>query len=695
MMRWSLSAACLLALCAYSLSVHAGPSAEPAAPAAPAAAQATAAAPARASGVLLENFDKTVRPQDDFYRYVSGVWLAKTQIPADKSNYGLFGKLEDDVQRQLHAIVDEAAAAKAAPGSDKQLVGDFYASFMDETRIEKVGLAPLEPEFARIAAIDDGAALLDYLAHAQLIGLNTPIALGILPDAKRPEFVTVWTQQSGLAMPDRDYYLEDEARYVEFRKAYVAYLTDVFARLGRKDAAEAAQRVMDFETRLARSAWSQVELRDVDKNYNPYDVAGATKASPGLDWNRYFERVGIRSHDHLIVGQPSYFADLGKALGDVPLETWRDYLKIRVVDSFAPYLDAKMVERNFDFYGRTLSGTPELRPRWKRGLAETETAMGDLLGKTYVERHFPPQAKKRMDELVANLTKAFGLSIDELEWMGPETRREAHAKLQGFSVKIGYPEKWKEYPGLEVRRDDLVGNVLRAREVNTKRELAKLGRPVDRTEWYMTPQTVNAYYNPLGNEIVFPAAILQPPFFDMNADDAVNYGGIGAVIGHEISHGFDDQGRKFDGTGALRDWWTAEDNERFSARTQKLVGQYAAFSPLPGLNVNGELTLGENIGDLSGLAVAHKAYRLSLDGKPAPVLDGYSGDQRFFIGWAQVWPRLYREDELRRRLVTDPHSPSEYRVNGIVRNMPQFVEAFDLKSGDRLYLPSDQQVRIW
>ena len=397
----------------------------------------------------------------------------------------------------------------------------------------------------------------------------------------------------------------------------------------------------------------------------------------------------------MILRQPSYVEAVGKAVQDVPLATWKDYLQVRAIDAFAPYLNDALVQRHFEFYGRTISGTPQILPRWRRGLDETENAIGDLVGKTYVAKHFPPLAKQRMDELVANLLKAFGSSIDELEWMSPETRREAHAKLAGFTVKIGYPEKWKEYPGLVVKRDDLVGNVMRARDVNTKRELAKLGKPVDRTEWFMTPQTVNAYYNPLGNEIVFPAAILQPPFFDMNADDAVNYGGIGAVIGHEISHGFDDQGRRYDGKGVLRDWWQAVDNERFQLRTSRLVSQYNAFSPLEGMHVNGELTLGENIGDLSGLAVAYKAYHIALGDQQAPVLDGFTGEQRFFIGWAQVWARKYRDDELRRRLLTDPHSPSEYRCNGIVRNMPQYEKAFGVKAGDGLYLPPDQQVRIW
>ena len=688
MIRWSPAVACLLTLAASAVAPR---SAE----AAPALAAAAPAAEVRPSGVIFANFDKSVRPQDDLYRHVNGAWLARTEIPADRSNYGSFTKLQDDVQANLKVIVEEAAAAKAPQGSEQQAVGDFYASFMDAARAEQLGLAPLAPEFARIAAIEDRAGLLDYLARAKTIGISNPVAVEIVPDPKRPDVNTVWVMQSGLAMPDRDYYLKDEANFAEIRAQYVAYVTDVLAMAGRKDAAAAAKRVMDFETRLAQASWTQVAMRDQQKAYNPFDVAGASKATPGIDWARYFAQVGIPGHDHMILRQPSYVADVGRAIEEVPLETWKDYLQVRAIDSFAPYLNDALVQRHFEFYGRTISGTPQILPRWRRGLDETENAIGDLVGKAYVAKHFPPLAKQRMDELVANLLKAFGSSIDELEWMSPETRREAHAKLAGFTVKIGYPEKWKEYPGLVVKRDDLVGNVVRARDVNTRRELAKLGKPVDRTEWFMTPQTVNAYYNPLGNEIVFPAAILQPPFFDMNADDAVNYGGIGAVIGHEISHGFDDQGRKYDGKGVLRDWWQAADNERFQHRTSRLVEQYNAFSPLEGMHVNGELTLGENIGDLSGVAVANKAYHIALGGQPAPVLDGYTGEQRFFIGWAQVWPRKYRDDELRRRLLTDPHSPSEYRCNGIVRNMPQFEKAFGLKDGDKLYLPADQQVRIW
>jgi predicted metalloendopeptidase len=452
---------------------------------------------------------------------------------------------------------------------------------------------------------------------------------------------------------------------------------------------------MAFETKLAESSWPAVRLREIEKLYNPMTLEAAEKATPGIDWSDWLAGMGVTGVEQIVVAQPDYFKAVGKALQSAPLATWKDYLALRAIDSYSPYLSQAFVDENFDFYARTLSGTPELKPRWKRALDELESSTGDLLGKEYVKRHFPPEAKQRMEVLVGNLLKAFDTSIDELEWMGPDTRKEAHDKIRNFTVKIGYTEKWKDYPGLATRPDDLVGNVMRAREVNAKRELAKVGKPVDEREWGMTPQTVNAYYNPLANEIVFPAAILQPPFFDMKADDAVNYGGIGAVIGHEISHGFDDQGRKFDGKGVLRDWWKPEDNERFMSRANTLVKQYDAFSPLEGMHVNGQLTLGENIGDLSGIAIAYKAYQLSLAGKQAPVLDGFTGDQRFFIGWGQIWKRKYREDELIKRLKTDPHSPTEYRCNGILRNMPAFAQAFDVKPGDPMYLPPEQQVRIW
>jgi len=701
MLRWSSPLACLLTLTAC-----AGAPTAPVAGSASATVTAAPVAAARPSGVLLGNFDRTVRPQDDLFRFVNGTWLAQTEIPADKSNYSAAAALQDGVERNLRAIAEESAARTDAPaGTEQQMLGDFYAAYMDETLANELGATPLASPLAEIDAIRDRNGLVEYFGRAQRhyyspsanveMGVTAPLRLLIQPDARNPDAYTAYVDQFGLGMPDRDYYLGDDAKFTELRGRYRVYLAGLLELAGRPKAAASAAKVLDLETRLARAQWTRVELRDVEKGYNPHTVAEANALTPGFDWNAWRAAAQIPQQGQFIVGQPGYFKAMAEAVRTVPLDVWKDYLRVRVIDDLAPYLSDAFVRRHFEFHEGAISGAEAIRPRWKRGLQQTEAVMGDILGKAYVARHFPPEAKRRMDELVAHLLEAFGESIDELEWMGPETRREARAKLAAITVKIGYPAKWKEYPGLEVRRGDLVGNVLRAREANYRRETGKLGQAVDRTEWIMTPQTVNAYYGPLGNEIVFPAAILQPPFFDMNADDAVNYGGIGAIIGHEISHGFDDQGRKFDGKGALRDWWTAEDNTRFQSRAGQLITQYSAFSPLPGLTVNGELTLGENIGDLSGIAVAYKAYRLSLGGQPAPVLDGFTGDQRFFIGYAQSWARKYRDDELRKRLLTDPHSPAEYRCNGIVRNVPQFMEAFGVKAGDALYLSPDQIVRIW
>ena len=689
--RWSLPIALTITLAACATPQAPEP---PAAPAAPAVA-AVPATPALTSGLFLQNFDRTVRPQDDFYRFVNGTWLKNTEIPADKSNYGAFTLLADEAEKNLRVIVEEAATANAAAGSDQQLIGDFYTSFMDEAKAEQLGLTPLQPELDRIAAIKDRKQLLAYLSRAKLLMIDNPIGAYVYADAKNPEINTLWVMQSGLGLPERDYYFSKDQRFTEIRGAYEKHIGNVFKLAGRQDSAAVAKKLMAFETRLAKASWPAVKMRDIEALYNPTSVEGAEKATPGFDWSTWLTEMKLPGTGQMVLAQKDYFQEVGKAVNDVPLATWKDYLTLRTIDAYSPYLSQAFVDENFDFYQRTLTGTPQIKPRWKRALGELEGSTGDLLGKEYVKRHFPPEAKQRMDQLVGNLLKAFDVSIDELAWMGPETKQAAHDKVANFTVKIGYPTKWKDYTGLVTRQDDLLGNVLRAREVNVQRELKKVGQPLDKTEWGMTPQTVNAYYNPLANEIVFPAAILQPPFFDMKADDAVNYGGIGAVIGHEVSHGFDDEGRKFDGKGVLRDWWTAKDNELFMARANALVQQYNAYSPIAGMNVNGQLTLGENIGDLSGLAVAHKAYLIALDGKEAPVLDGFTGEQRFYLGWGQVWARKYRDDELRKRLKTDPHSPSEYRANGIVRNMPAFAKAFDVKEGDKLYLPPDQVVRIW
>ncbi|NJD32523.1 MAG: M13 family metallopeptidase [Gammaproteobacteria bacterium] len=692
-MRWSLPIACLLTLTA-------GANASP-----PSKAEAAPLA----SGVILANFDRSVRPQDDFYRYVNGAWLEKTQIPPDRSNYGTFTMLTVGVERNLATVVEDAAATPGPTGTERQKIGDLYASFMDQAAVERDGPAALKSELAAIDAIHDRHALARYFGRAQLrlvvpapngsglqpFGVAAPMVAGVRADAKRPDANALYVDQFGLGMPDRDYYLKNEGRFAEVRGKYEAYVRDLLTLAGRPDAAATAKNVLALETRLANAQWPKDELRDPVKAYNPQDLAAAAKLTPGFDWPAWLAGAGIAGQPKLIVGQPTYFAALADAIREVPLETWKDYLRVHVIDDYAPLIGGRFEQAAFDFRERTLTGIPEMRPRSQRALQQVDFVMGETLGRLYVEKFFPPESKERMTALVKNLLATFGSSIDQLEWMGPETRRAPHDKLAKITVKIGYPDKWQPSPDVTIRRDALVANVMGTREANRRHEFAKLGKPVDRTEWELTPQTVNAYYSPLSNEIVFPAAILQPPFFDARADDAVNYGGIGAVIGHEISHGFDDEGRQFDGSGTLRDWWTADDDAKFRARAGRLTDQYSAFSPLPGMNVNGKLTLGENIGDLSGLAIAYRAYRATPGAADAPVLDGFSGDQRFFIGWAQIWARKYREDELRKRLLTDPHSPSEFRVNGIVRNMAQFDAAFDVKPGDKLYLPPDQRVQIW
>ncbi len=701
-MRWSLPVACLLTLTACAGS----PPAATEAPATPAPAAALPAVPVLESGVNLANFDRSVRPQDDFYRFVNGTWLEKTQIPPDKSNYGTFGMLADEVEKNLKSIVEHAAATPGPVGSDSQMIGDLYASYMDEATAESRGPAALQAELAAIDSIGDRAGLIAYFGRAQQrfvagppgiepFGTAAPLLAFVMPDEKDPEVNSLHIYQFGLGMPDRDYYLKEEGRFAEVRGKYQDYARDLLAMNGRPDAAAAAKRVVALEKRLAKAQWTNVELRDPVKAYNPMDLAAAAKLAPGFDWKAWLAAAGLPGATTMVVGQPSYIKGMAAAVRDVPLATWKDYLRVHVTDDYAPLMGGKYAAAAFVFRETTLTGVEEMRPRWKRGIQQIEFVMGEMLGRLYVAEYFPPESKAQMQMLVSNLLSTFGESIDQLAWMGPETKQAAHDKLAKFTVKIGYPDKWQPKPDVAIQRDDLIGNVMRTREANRRIEFAKLGKPVDKSEWGMTPQTVNAYYSPLANEIVFPAAILKPPFFDAKADNAVNYGGIGAVIGHEVSHGFDDQGRQFDGDGVLRDWWRAEDDTKFREQTSVLDVQYSAFSPIPGMSLNGKLTMGENIGDISGLSVAYKAYRRSLAGTEAPVLDGFTGDQRFFIGWAQIWARKYREDELRKRLLTDPHSPSEYRVNGVVRNMPSFDRSFDVKPGDKLYLPPDDMVKIW
>ena len=649
------------------------------------------------SGVLLTNLDRSVRPQEDLFRFVNGNWLTTTEIPPDRSNYGAFTLLEEGAERDLHTIVEEAAKKNAPAGSDEQKIGDFYASFMDETAIEKRGLEPLKDELTRIDQIASRQDLVRYMGEAQRLGMAHPFAFFVSINEKKSDEYIGQVFQAGLGMPDRDYYLSNEPRLKGVREKYTTYVKDLLAAADTPQAEAAAKKIVALETRLARAHWTRVQNRDAQKTYNRYEFADLAKLTPAIDWREFFIGVVVplEKVPALNVTQPSFFQALNKTVTDVPLEDWRVYYRYKLLDAYADDLPQKFVQLRFDFRDRTISGIQELKPRWKRGVDTIENAIGDLVGKAYVERRFSAEAKNRMDALVRNLKKAYAEGIDDLEWMTPETKQKAQAKLSAFSTKIGYPERWRDWSKLDVKRDDLIGNEQRALGVSLDRDIAKLGGPIDKTEWLMTPQTVNAYYNPPANEIVFPAAILQPPFFNVAADDAVNYGGIGAVIGHEISHGFDDQGRRYDGAGNLNDWWAKQDDAEFTRRAKQLGAQYSAVSPIEGLHVNADLTMGENIADVAGLTMAYRAYKLSLNGKEAPVIDGFTGDQRFFIGWAQVWARKYREDELRRRLMVDSHSPAEYRANVVVTNVPAFYTAFDVKPTDKMFRPEADRVRIW
>jgi putative endopeptidase len=650
---------------------------------------ATTAVP---SGIDRANFDPAVRAQDDLFRHVNGKWLATFEIPADKSNYGSFTKLSDQAEADLRKIIEELAAGKHKKGSVEQKVGDMYASFMDEAAVEKAGAKPLADTLKTIERIKTKQDLVKTMALLGKQGVRGAFGAAIFPDQKKSDEYGFYLGQSGLGLPDRDYYLDP--KFKDKLDAYGPHIERMLTLAGVADAAAKSKAIVALETRLAQASWTRVERRDREKNYNKMTRAELAALAPGVDFGLAFATIGADRVEKVIVGQPTFFPALAKAMDEVPLADWKAWLAWNAVDRAAPMLSKAFVDESFAFRGTVLSGTPENRPRWKRGVAMVEASLGEAVGKVYVERHFPPAAKQRMDGLVKNLVEAYRQSIDGLDWMSAETKVKARAKLAKFTPKIGYPTQWRDYSKLEVKRGDAFGNALRATAFEFQRNLDKLGKPIDRTEWFMTPQTVNAYYNPTMNEIVFPAAILQPPFFDLAADDAVNYGGIGAVIGHEIGHGFDDQGSKSDGDGNLVNWWSDADRKEFEARAAKLIAQYDAFEALPGHKVKGALTVGENIGDLGGLAIAYKAWKLSLDGKDAPVIDGMTGDQRFFYGWAQVWARKYRDAELINRLSTDSHAPSEFRAN-IVRNLPAFQQAFGVKPGDKLYLAPDQQVRIW
>lgn len=648
-----------------------------------------------ALGIELENMDKSVRAQDDFYYHVNGQWLAKTEIPGDKSNYGSFSQLYDESQKAMKTVLESAAAnSNVEKGSDEAKLAAFYNSYMAEEAREELGIQPLEPSLASIDAVKGKKDLVTLMAQLQIKGGDLPFGWYVNNDAKNSSENALYAYQAGLGLPDRDYYLKDDEKFTKIRASYQAYIAEILAKSGVENTEAVAKNVLALEKNLAEVQWSRVESRDATKSYNKMSLAQANKLMGDFDLASYFKAIGINTEE-LIISQPSYFEKFATIYKNTDLATWQNYLKFHFVSNYAQLLDKELVDLKFNFYSTTLRGVEEQAPLWKQAVDASNSVLGEILGKVYVKENFPPEAKARMEELVDNVIKGYGVAIENLEWMSPETKIAAQQKLDKFTPKIGYPDKWKDYSALEINPDELVGNYIRYSEWAYSDMIAKLGKPVDRSEWHMTPQTVNAYYNPVNNEIVFPAAILQPPFFNLEADDAVNYGAIGAVIGHELGHGFDDQGAKYDGDGNLRNWWSESDLKQFEQRTAALVAQYNEYKPFTDAGVNGELTLGENIGDLGGLTVAHKAYMLSLGNSKAPVIDGYTGDQRFFMGWSQIWRRKYRDEALRNRLMTDPHSPSHYRVIGILSNMPEFYKAFDVKEGDKMYIKPEDRVKIW
>lgn len=648
------------------------------------------------SGIDLSELDAAIRPQDDLFRHVNAKWMDRTPIPADKARWGSFYLLAEEAEQAVKAIILESQSAE--PGSEARKIGDLYASFMDTDAIAAAGTRPLVAPLATVAAIESVPSFLSTLGALERAGVGGFAALFVDNDPGDPERYVVFLEQSGIGLPDESYFREE--RFADIRAAYRAHLERMFGLVGLDDPTGRADRVFALESDIAAVHWDNVESRDSQKTYNlqPWStVRDLLGEHHDLDAWRDAMGVPASAFAELVVRQPSFVSGVGALLTEARLDAWRDWLAWRVIRANAGYLTDDIVEANFDFYGRTLTGTPELRERWKRAVSLVEGGLGEAIGKIYVERHFEPAAKVAMDALVANLIEAYRQSITELDWMSAETRARALEKLEKFTPKIGYPSTWRDYTSLSISSDDLIGNVAALAEFEFQRELGKIGKPIDRDEWFMTPQTINAYYNPGFNEIVFPAAILQPPFFSVEWDDAANYGAIGAVIGHEIGHGFDDQGSRYDGDGRLTDWWTDADRAAFEARTASLIEQYNALEPAqtPGHHVNGALTIGENIGDLGGLAIAWKAYLLSLGGAEAPVIDGLSGAERFFLSWSAAWQLKARDEEVIRLLAIDPHSPAEFRCNQIVRNLDAFIDTFGVTESDALWLAPEARVSIW
>ncbi|MEG0344478.1 MAG: M13 family metallopeptidase [Acinetobacter sp.] len=662
----------------------------------PKAASSTALQAQKKSGIEKQYFDSSVSEKDDFYQHVNGLWLKNTEIPADRSSWGAFQILREQSSHQIHDIIEEISNKKLVQGSAEQKVASLYTNFMDEKRIEASGIQPIQTEIDKVDAIKNKQQLAQLDAHFSKIGVTSLFDAEIGQDMKHSTDMIAMLMQSGLGLPDRDYYLKDDAKFKLVRADYLKYIEKTLTLEGDTRAVQHAKDILKLETQIAKAQWSNVQNRDVQKLYNIYKIEDLAELSPKIDWQGYLQEQGLANKIQTIqVFQPSYFKDLDLIVENNTLDTWKAYYKFHLVSDFSPLLSKSFVDNNFDFYSQKLREIKKQQPRWKRGVQLVESTLGESLGQVYVQKHFSAEKKQRMEQLVHNLLKAYQQSIDDLDWMSSTTKVKAQKKLSSFAVKIGYPNKWRDYSDLEIKNNDLVGNVIRSREFEHQYDLNKLGKPVDRDKWGMYPQMVNAYYNASLNEIVFPAAILQPPFFDMNADDATNYGAIGAIIGHEISHGFDDQGSEFDDVGNMQNWWTDEDRKKFKEKTAVLVQQYSAYEPVKGYHVDGELTLGENIADNSGLAVAYKAYQLSLNGKPAPVLDGFTGEQRFYLGWAQAYREKIQDAQQIVYLKSDPHSPDKVRGNATLLNQTPFYDAFKIKQGDRMYLPEDKRVTIW
>ena len=646
------------------------------------------------SGIDTSGFNPAVRWQDDLYQAANGEWLRTTSIPDDQSSVSMFNLLHIQNETRCRKLIEQAGK-QTNPTANQQKIADLYTSYMNQNRINELGLAPIQAELREIAQITDRHQLNNMIANQESLLVNMPIQLTVSPDPDAPDQNLLQLSQSGLGLPDRDYYLKNDTHFAKARQDYRLFLEKLFSLIGRKQAAQEAEEVITLETRLAELQWDVVSNRDPHKILNRFSLQQLATAVPSIDWPTWFANSGISPPSQINLMQPDYVKGFSSLLDSMPLSSWQHYLRARVLDKYAPFLDQRFVTAYFDFHQRALAGIQQPKERWKTGVALVNDGMGEALGALYVQQYFPPSAKQHMSLLVQNLLKVFAQNIKTLPWMSPTTRLAAQAKLAGYRIKIGYPDRWRDYTALRIQPNDLIGNAKRLSAFNYQIMVAKLDQPVDREEWQMTPQTVNAYYDPQVNEIVFPAGILQPPFFDTQADDAANYGAIGAVIGHEISHGFDDQGSQYDGNGKLTDWWTAEDKQQFNALTARLVDQYQAYEPLPGRHVNGKLTLGENIADNSGLSVAFKAYQLSLAGQAAPILDGLTGDQRFFIAFAQSWRSKMRDDNLVMLLTTDPHTPANFRPRGAIVNSDAFHQAFNVKPGDQLFKAAEDRIRIW